>query len=124
MLPKNSKHFIQPVSEELGYDSELVQDVITFYYEELKKTLTDLEFHNIQVEELGLFKAKKDQLPKLYMKYKKQSEALEDPETFQKMTIKKSIEDKLEKVKALQKIIHEDTKRKAEFIKKKNEKNI
>lgn len=121
MLPKNSKHFIQPAAEELDISSEIVQDVITFYYQELRSSLSNLDFYNFQIENLGMFKAKSNELPKLYMKYKGHLEVMKEPRTFQEMTIKKETEIRFNKVKALQEAIKEEKKRKSLFIKKKNE---
>lgn len=122
MLPKNSKHYIQPVADQLDLKYDLTEDVISFYYNELRKKLTDLACHNIQVEELGTFKAKEKELPKLYMKYTHHLSVLKT-DTFNQMVIKKDITEKLDKVIALQNMIREDRKRKLEFLKKKNGKD-
>jgi hypothetical protein len=123
MLPKNSKHYIQPTAEELEEDSQLIEDVVSFYYNKLRSTLTNLEFHNIQVENLGSFKAKPKELPKLFAKYTQHLKVLKT-DTFRQMEIKKDVESKLEKVIKLQQVIKEDKERKREFFKNKNnEKN-
>ena len=49
MLPKNSKHYIQPVADQLDLKYDLAEDVISFYYNELRKKLTDLEFVNLNL---------------------------------------------------------------------------
>ena len=118
MLPKNNKHFIQPTSEKLSLNLTLVEDVVSFYYTELRKTLSNLECHNIQVEGLGSFKIKNKELPKLIKKYENHLNVI-SPETFNQMAIKKDIEDKLNKVLNVQGLIKNDQKRKQEFFKKK-----
>lgn len=118
MLPKNSKHYIIPTSLDLDLNSELVEDVISFYYMSLRKTLSNLECHNIQVESLGVFKVKQKELPKLVYKYEKHLSVLK-PETFNQMAIKKEIEEKLESVKNLRKLLNDEKIRKKEFLKKK-----
>ena len=95
MLPKNSKHFIHPTSEKLDLELTLVEDVISFYYTELRKALGNLESHNIQVECLGMFRIKKKELPKLIKKYENHLSIIK-PETFNQMAIKKDIEDEFE----------------------------
>ena len=120
MLPKNSKHFIHPVSEKLDISQQIVEDVVSFYYSMLRKKLSNLDCHFIQVENLGLFKAKENELPKLIYKYEKHLSVIK-PETFNQMAIKKEIEFKLERVNYLQNIIIEDKNRKKEFLKKKYE---
>ena len=118
MLPKSHKHFIQPTSEELGISKSLVEDVITFYYYELRKTLSNLEFHNIQVEGVGSFKVKHNELLRLIKKYENHLSVI-TPDTFSQMTIKKDIEDKLAKVLKAHAFLIEDFDRKKEFYKQK-----
>ena len=120
MLPKSSKHFEQPTSEKLGLPLTLVGDVISFYYTELRKALTNLESHNIQVESLGLFKIKRKELPKLKSKYENHLSVIK-PETFNQMAIKKDVEDKLDKVVKAQEMIQADIDRKKEFYKNKKD---
>ena len=120
MLPKSSKHFEQPTSEKLGLPLTLVEDVISFYYTELRKALTNLESHNIQVESLGLFKIKRTELPKLKSKYENHLSVIK-PETFNQMAIKKDVEDKLDKVVKAQEMIQADIDRKKEFYKNKKD---
>jgi predicted RNase H-like nuclease (RuvC/YqgF family) len=118
MLPKNSKHFIYPTSEKLGCDQQLIEDVVGFYYSTLRKALSNLDCHYIQVENLGLFKAKPIELPKLINKYENHLNILQ-PETFNQMAIKKDLEMRLERVRNLQKLISEDQERRTNFLKQK-----
>lgn len=120
MLPKNSKHFIKPTADRLDLDAELVDDAVSFFYSSLRKTLVEMKGPNIQVDNLGSFKAKPNELPKLASKYKKHLEVLE-PETFNQMAIKKDLEIKLERVLKLTKMIGSERFRKQQFINKKNE---
>jgi hypothetical protein len=119
MLPKNSKHYIVPTAEQLELDLQLVEDAVSFYYANLRSALSNLVCHNIQVENLGSFKAKSRDLPKLVIKYKKHLSVIKT-DTFNQMAIKKDVESKLEKVVNLQKLIKEDKERKAKFLKNKH----
>lgn len=98
----------------------VVEDIISFYYTQLRKALVNLECHNIQVENLGSFKVKQKELPKLIKKYEKHLSVLE-PETFNQMAIKKDIEERLEKVLDVYALIKADAERKIKFYKNKNE---
>ena len=120
MLPKNSKHFIQPTVEELDCEIELVEDVVSFFYSAVRKNLTELSGPNIQVANLGSFKVKQKELPKLVVKYSKHLDVLE-PETFNQMALQKTLELKLERVLNLQKQIDEEGMRKTKFMITKNE---
>jgi hypothetical protein len=113
MLPKSSKHYIQPTAEKLGVDAQLVQDVIDFYYSKVRKNLSNLTLHSIRLDNLGTFNVKQKELPKLSKKYTKHLSVL-NTDTFQQMQIRKDTEEKLTKVLRLQAILREERKRKDE----------
>ena len=120
MLPKNSKHFIQPTAEQLDCDPELVNDAISFFYKDVRKNLVDMSSSNIQIENLGSFKAKKNELPKLVTKYMKHLKVLK-PETFNQVTLQKNLQARLEKVSNLLKQITDEGLRKKQFMQTKDE---
>jgi len=120
MLPKNSKHFIQPTAEQLDCDPELVNDAISFFYKDVRKNLVDMSSSNIQIENLGSFKAKKNELPKLVTKYTKHLKVLK-PETFNQVTLQKNLQARLEKVSNLLKQITDEGLRKKQFMQTKDE---
>jgi len=123
MLPKASKHYIIPTAADLDLDAQLVEEVISFYYSTLRKSLSELTCYNIQVENIGTFKAKPKELPKLIAKYNKHLSVL-NTETFRGMRTKKDVEGRLAKVVALQDQINETRERKKEFIENKKNGNI
>ena len=118
MQPKNSKHYILPAAEQLELDPQLVEDVVSFYYAQLRKALVDLKYHNIAVEELGIFKVAAGKLPKLIAKYTAHLSIL-NKESFRQCTIANDIETRRDKVIAVQKMINKEWERKKE---KQNEK--
>lgn len=120
MLPKNSKHFIKPTADELDCSTELVDDAVSFFYSELRKNLINMTGPNIQIENLGSFKVKPNELPKLVAKYQKHLDVLK-PETFNQMKLQKELQHKLEKVLNLQKQVNSEKLRKAKFIDAKHE---
>ena len=120
MLPKSSRHFLQPTAEELGHDVQVIDDVTGFFYTEVRKALTEMRGPVVQVPNLGSFKAKPGELPKLQHKYEKHLAVLQ-PETFNQMATKKDIEIRLQRVKSLLKMIADEKARHKEFLKKKYE---
>lgn len=120
MLPKNSKHFIKPTADKLDCSVELVDDVVSFFYSDVRRSLTEMEGPNIHIDCLGTFKAKPKELPKLVAKLKKNLDVLK-PETFSQMTMHKNLTLKLERVTGLQKMILAEKVRRSEFMQIKNE---
>jgi len=122
LLPKNSKHFVQPTAEELDCNLTIVEDAVGFFYQELRKALVEMKAPGIQVTNLGTFKAKPGELPKLVHKYEKHLEVLQ-PETFNQHSLRKELETRLARVKGLQAQINEERDRRREFMKAKDERN-
>jgi hypothetical protein len=120
LLPKSSKHFIQPTAEKLNCDLSKVEDAVGFFYSELRKSLTNMAGPNVKVPNIGTFKVKPSELPKLKDKYEGHLSVL-SPDTFTQMSTKKDLEIRLEKVNNLQKMLDDEKARKHEFLKKKNE---
>lgn len=119
MLPKHSKHYIIPTAEQLEFDAQLVEDVVSFYYAELRKNLSQLKNHTIQVEELGTFKVKEQKLPGLIGKHERHLSVL-TKDTFEQMALKKDVEQRLAQLKNIKFLIEQEKLRKKEFLKNKH----
>lgn len=120
MLPKSSKHYIQPTADLLNIDQQLVEDLVSFYYSRLRKALSELEAPQIRVENIGTFKAKNKKLKELYVRYSKHLEVTSS-DTIKQMRVKKRTEQKLERVMHIQNLINEERKRRNKFLKEKYE---
>lgn len=120
MLPKSSKDYIKPTADQLGIKEELVDDVVSFFYADVRRALIDMRGPNVVVNNLGTFKAKYNELPKLIVKYQKHLKVL-TPETFVQMQTKRNIQMKLEKVSRLRKKMFEEKQRKRQFYKDKKD---
>lgn len=120
MIPKNHKQFIDPTAEETGLNKMLVEDVVGFYYSEVRKMLNDMESVNIKVIGLGTFKVKEKQLLKLKLRLKGHLEALKDPETFNQMRVKKDIETKYAKVEKISAMLISEKLRKRNHREERN----
>ena len=70
MIPKNHKSFFKSVSEEVGVHKDVVDDLVTFYYAKVRKTLSNLEHTSISVSNLGTFSLRKTKLEKAIKKNK------------------------------------------------------
>lgn len=123
MIPKSHKIFIKPTADELSLPEGLVDDVVGFFYADVRKSLNDLKSLNIKIDNLGTFKIKPTELNKLKDKLEGHLKALEEPETFNQMKVKKELEIRYDKVKKVHSLIESEKERKKEHKKTKHEKN-
>ncbi len=121
MNPKSYKEFIPITADELDIKKSVVEDCIDFFYSRVRKSLVDMTHKNVHVHNFGTFKAKKNELDRLYKKYQSHLSILENPETFSQMKIKKDVEEKFQKVTGLYKIINDESKRKTQIKRSKYE---
>ena len=70
MKPKSHKFFFEEVAKEIGVHKDVVDDLITFYYSKIRKSLSDLEDTHINVAGLGTFILRKKRLEKNIKKNK------------------------------------------------------
>jgi hypothetical protein len=120
MIPKKSSILYKPVAEELNISETLVEDLISFYYKEVRFHLSSLSHPRINVDGLGQFVAKsffiEKTIPRLTNKL-----MIHDTSTFNAYFSKKQSELKLESLIALKLKIDEEADRKTKFKKIKNE---
>lgn len=115
MRPRKAKEFIPNVSEELSLSEEVVTDVINFYWQEIRKSLSSLSHSRIHLTNLGDFVIK-------HWKIDDKIEMLEKWEEnnkqkgLQQITARFKTAENLFDLKAIKKIIEEEGQRK-DFIK-------
>ena len=68
MQPKKTKEFVTSTAQKLGIPEELVKDAIDFYYEEVRRNLTQMNESVLCLGGFGTFKAKPKELVKLKLK--------------------------------------------------------
>lgn len=122
MNPKKVRKIYDIVSEDLNIKKDLVEDLVEFYYADVRKLLTNLEHPRINIDGLGQFVAK----PKTVItSIDKISKSLEghDTSTFKAYHNKKAMENKLELLLKLSSKLELVNNKKQEFLKtKKDEK--
>lgn len=64
MKPKKYKDFYPDIAKECNAHPELVADLISFYYDKVRKALSDLESSKIYLPNLGTFSLRKNRLEK------------------------------------------------------------
>lgn len=129
MRPKKAKEFVKPTAHDLDLPESLVDDVVSFYWSYMQKTLSNLESVSVLVSGLGTFKVRKTKIARLQAKYNQHLKYADMGDmTFNKHSIIKNAEFKLERLKALEKEFEEELKKKEEIRKKReayvNSKNL
>lgn len=121
MIPKKSSAICKEVAEDLDVSNEFIEDLVQFFYKEIRKNLTTLSHPRINVEGLGQFVARPGLVKKSIIRYKKALDS-HDTSTFKAYYNKKMLEDKVECLENLNKKIEEFNVKKEEFKKTKHEK--
>lgn len=98
-------------------------DSVGFYYSFLRKTLSEMKGPRVQVENLGSFSVISKKLPEIIAKTTEYLNSLESPETFNRMTLRNEVQEKLERALSLEQMIKDEEQRRKEFIAEKNERD-
>jgi 4-alpha-glucanotransferase len=120
MIPKKSSIICKEVAEELELPTEFIEDLVQFYYKEIRKNLTNLSHPRLNVEGLGQFVARPSLVKKSIVRYKKALDS-HDTSTFSAYYNKKMLETKVECLENLDKQIDVADLKKQEFKKQKDE---
>lgn len=115
MTPKKAKEFIPEVATETDVSIEAVKEIITFYWENVRKSMSSLKHSRIHLTNLGDFTVKHWKLDdKIDMLEK--FEENNRQKGLQQMTARYKTAETLYDLKGLKKIMQEEQQR-AEFIK-------
>ena len=115
MKPRKSKDLIPIVAEELGLSQQMVSDVTSFYWQEIRKSLSSLKHSRIHVTNLGDFT----------IKHWKLDDKIEKLETFKENFRQKGLQEIVTRfrtdetlfdLKAIKALMEEEKQRK-DFIK-------
>lgn len=123
MIPKKANKFYKETAEDLNIEESLVEDIVEFFYKEVRTTLSNLSHPRINVEGLGHFVAKSSLIKKAIPRYIKSLQT-HDTSTFSAYFNKKKIEQKVELLIKLDQQINIEAERKETFKKKKDEEYI
>jgi hypothetical protein len=115
LRPKKAKEFIPILSNQLSLPASLVEDIIDFYWEEIRKSLSGLKHQRVHLTNLGDFYIK-------HWKIDSKITGLENWEEsnkqkgMQQITARFKTAENLFDLKNIKKVIEEETQRK-DFIK-------
>lgn len=130
MVPKKPNTLLKAAAEATGNDLQLVEDITSFFWEDTRKALVDLRSHNIYIESFGTFVVKGWKLPEVENKlcsliahYNELQESKKM--TFQRFSILKDLQLRLDKINAVKEMIAKDVIKKQQVKDKRDaEKNL
>jgi hypothetical protein len=119
LVPKKAKEFKKHVSEETGYPQELVNSFLDFYWEKIRKDVSDLVYPYILIPYLGTFKVKSWKLEEEIEHYQEILGKIEG--NFDKYNMYKEISVKIEKLNKLKNSLEKEKNKLEEKKKLRNE---
>lgn len=123
MRPTKAKTFISEVAEEQQLSEEMVDAIINFYWQEVRKSLSGLKHSRVHISNLGDFIIKHWKLDEKISKLER-FEEYNRQKGLQQMTARFKTVETLFDLKALKTIMDQESQR-AEFIKlHKNNRNV
>jgi hypothetical protein len=130
LLPKKPTEFYKKTAEENNVSEELVADLISFYWKEVRRVMSNCEAHNVIVEGLGTFKVKYWKIKEVLLKhenilnkYKIDVEAGEKI-SFYKFSILKDVQENMNKILELEKMIEADNLKKQSVKQKRYDQKV
>lgn len=86
MNPKKAKTLYKEVATDLGFDETLVKDVLDFYWQSVRKSMSGLEAPRLEIINLGTFEIMFKPLEEKIQSYIRYSE-MQPPKTFKRYDV-------------------------------------
>lgn len=119
MKPKKARLLYEEISGRSNQPKQLVEDLIDFYYKNVRTLLTELYHPRINVTGLGVFTAREYSINKAIPRFEKYL-VNHDTSTYSAYYNKKMLEEKIEFLYSIKEQIESEKLRKQEFLKEKN----
>ena len=115
MRPKKAKEFIPTTSKKVELDPHLVEDVVLFYWQEVRKSLSSLSHVRIHLSNLGDFTIKHWKLEEK-LEYLSKWKEKNEQEGKEKISERYKVEENILNLKEVKQLLDEENQRK-DFIK-------
>lgn len=120
MVPKKAKLHVKQVAKTLDCSEDLVDDLMQFYYSDVRKALSELKSPSITVEGLGRFLIKPWRLNEDLEKIQKTLQTM-DVTVFKGYSWKTRLEVEKQEIIRIQEMVNEEKIRKDKVKQKRNE---
>lgn len=126
MVPKKAREFLKSTAEEVNLPEDLVNKLTEFYWQNVRKNITELNYKNLSILNLGNFKVKHWKIDETVESYTKIIESLDGK--FTRYNLKKDLEERIEKLNRIKSLAQEEIDKfkqiKESRYAKKNNKNM
>ena len=119
MKPKKARLLYQEISEENDVSKDLVENLVDFYYKNVRTLLSELYHPRINITGLGLFTVREGTVKKAIPRFEKYLKN-HDTSTYSAYYNKKMLEEKIEFLQCMSEQIDSEKKRKEKFKKVKD----
>jgi hypothetical protein len=119
MIPKKPKLLYKQLAEETNLNETLIDNLITFYYKEVRSEMSALNHTKIYIDGLGQFIVKSKTVDNLILKYERII-AKVDNYSFSSYHNKIRLTTRLEELNAIKLKLQEDKSKKQNFLIEKN----
>ncbi len=119
MIPKKPKLLYKQLAEETNLNETLIDNLITFYYKEVRSEMSALNHTKIYIDGLGQFVVKSKTVDNLILKYERII-AKADNYSFSSYHNKIRLTTRLEELNAIKLKLQEDKSKKQNFLIEKN----
>lgn len=99
MIPKKAKDFKKPTAEELGLPEDLVRNFIDFYWEKVRKNITELNHEALYITNLGTFRIKHWKIDETVERLKSKIKGAEGK--FERYNLKTDLTDRIQKLEKI-----------------------
>ena len=114
MNPKKPKNILKELYAELDKDESLVNDVIDFYWANVRKAITSLPYPRINIENIGVFQVRYKSLVNTTIKYQRLLDKL-DANNFSNYPRYQSLRSRLDILEQTRLILSEENSRRKEI---------
>ena len=119
MKPKKARLLYEEISEENDLSKDLVENLVDFYYKNVRTLLSELYHPRINITGLGIFTARERIIKKAIPRFERYL-LNHDTSTYSAYYNKKMLEEKIEFLNCIKEQIDSEKKRREEFKKVKN----
>jgi nucleoid DNA-binding protein len=119
MNPVKANSLAQEISEENNLSKHLVENLVDFYYKNVRTLISELYHPRINITGLGIFTARYKTITNAIPRFEKYLEN-HDTSTYSAYYNKKMLEEKIEFLHSIKEQIEAEKKRKEKFLKEKN----